>query len=96
MVKCIYTNKNNNNKNNKNIKHWRLKLAYTNSTSLGTYLNEVKKHNLLTKEQEIALAKRIEKGDKRAAKAEFLDFDKDERNLQGPFRIINNTDKDRL
>ena len=26
---------------------------------------------------------------------EFLDFDKDERNLQGPFRIINNTDKDR-
>lgn len=41
-------------------------MAYTNSTSLGTYLNEVKKHSLLTREQEVALAKRIEKGDKRA------------------------------
>lgn len=28
-------------------------------------------------------------------KAEKLDLDKDERNLQGPFQIINNTDKDR-
>ena len=45
--------------------------------------------------QEYLIADAIEKGDKRAAKAEFLDFDKDERNLQGPFRIINNTDKDR-
>jgi hypothetical protein len=27
-------------------------------------------------------------------KAEFLNFDNDERNLQGPFQIINNTDKE--
>jgi hypothetical protein len=26
--------------------------------------------------------------------AEFLNFDNDERNLQGPFQIINNTDKE--
>ena len=28
-------------------------------------------------------------------KAELIDMDKEERNLQGPFTIINNTDKDR-
>ena len=41
------------------------------------------------------VASAIEKGDKNAAKAEMLDMDKEDRNLQGPFRIINNTDKDR-
>ena len=41
------------------------------------------------------VANAIEKGDKNAAKAEMLDMDKEDRNLQGPFRIINNTDKDR-
>ncbi len=52
---------------------------------------------IMEKEQyeDFVVAQAIERGDKNAAKAEMVDFDKDERNLQGPFRIINNTDKDR-
>ena len=37
----------------------------------------------------------LERGDKNAAKAEMLSMDKEDRNLQGPYQIINNTDKDR-
>ena len=45
--------------------------------------------------QEFVLATAIERGDTKTAKAEMLNMDKEERNLQGPFQIINNTDKDR-
>ena len=45
--------------------------------------------------EEYVVASAIERGDKNAAKAELIDMDKEERNLQGPFTIINNTDKDR-
>ena len=45
--------------------------------------------------EEYVVASAIERGDKNAAKAEMLNMDKEERNLQGPFQIINNTDKDR-
>ena len=45
--------------------------------------------------EEFVVATAIERGDKSAAKAEMLNMDKEERNLQGPYQIINNTDKDR-
>ena len=45
--------------------------------------------------QEYVVASALERGDTKAAKAEMLNMDKEERNLQGPFQIINNTDKDR-
>ena len=45
--------------------------------------------------EEYVIASAIERGDKNAAKAELIDMDKEERNLQGPFTIINNIDKDR-
>ena len=45
--------------------------------------------------QEFVLATAIERGDAKTAKAEMLNMDKEERNLQGPFQIINSTDKDR-
>ena len=45
--------------------------------------------------EEYVVASAIERGDKNAAKAELINMDKEERNLQGPFTIINNTDKDR-
>ena len=45
--------------------------------------------------QDFVLATAIERGDTKTAKAEMLNMDKEERNLQGPFQIINNTDKDR-
>ena len=35
----------------------------------------------------------IERGDKKSAKGEMLDFEKEDRNLQGPFRIINEEEK---
>jgi hypothetical protein len=35
------------------------------------------------------VATAIERGDKKTAKGELLDFEKEDRNLQGPFRIIN-------
>jgi len=35
----------------------------------------------------------INSKNKKKNKAEILDFEKDDRNLQGPFQIINNTDK---
>ena len=41
-------------------------MTYSSSASLKSYLDDVKKRSLLTKDQEIELAKRIEKGDKRA------------------------------
>ena len=51
---------------------------------------------ILDKEQyeEFVVASAIERGDKNAAKAEFLDYDKEDRNLQGPFRIINSSPKE--
>jgi len=45
--------------------------------------------------QDFVLATAIERGDTQTAKAEMLNMDKEERNLQGPYQIINNTDKDR-
>jgi hypothetical protein len=45
--------------------------------------------------EEFVVAKAIERGDTKTAKAEMLNMDKEDRNLQGPFQIINNTDKDR-
>jgi len=45
--------------------------------------------------EQFVVASAIERGDKNAAKAEMLNMDKEDRNLQGPFQIINNTDKDR-
>ena len=45
--------------------------------------------------QDFVLATAIERGDTKNAKAEMLNMDKEERNLQGPFQIINSTDKDR-
>ena len=51
---------------------------------------------ILDKEQyeEFVVASAIERGDKNAAKAEFLDYDKEDRNLKGPFRIINSSPKE--
>jgi hypothetical protein len=43
--------------------------------------------------QEFVVATAIERGDTKTAKAEMLNIDKEERNLQGPFQIINSTDK---
>ena len=43
--------------------------------------------------EDFVLASAIEKGDKNASKAEYLDFDKEDKNLQGPFNIINTTSK---
>jgi len=43
--------------------------------------------------QEFVVATAIERGDTKTAKAEMLNMDKEERNLQGPFQIINSTDK---
>ena len=40
--------------------------------------------------EQFVLATAIERGDKNAAKSEILNLDKEDRNLQGPFRIINN------
>jgi len=37
----------------------------------------------------------INSKNKKKNKAEFVNFDNDDKNLQGPYRIINNTDKDR-
>ena len=45
--------------------------------------------------QEFVIATAIERGDAKTAKAEMLNMDKEDRNLQGPYQIINNTDKDR-
>ena len=45
--------------------------------------------------EEYVVAAAIERGDKNAAKAEMLNMDKEDRNLQGPFQIINSIDKDR-
>ena len=45
--------------------------------------------------EEFVVASALERGDKNAAKAEMLNMDKEDRNLQGPFKIINNIDKDR-
>lgn len=45
--------------------------------------------------EEYVVATALERGDKNTAKAEMLNMDKEERNLQGPFQIINNIDKDR-
>tara|TARA_R110002020_G_scaffold399521_1_gene609398 strand:- start:194 stop:544 length:351 start_codon:yes stop_codon:yes gene_type:complete len=45
--------------------------------------------------QEFVVATAIERGDTKTAKAEMLNMDKEERNLQGPYKIINNTYKDR-
>ena len=41
--------------------------------------------------KQFVVASAIERGDKNAAKAEILNLDKEDRNLQGPFRIINNS-----
>ena len=40
--------------------------------------------------EQFVVATAIERGDKNTAKAEILNLDKEDRNLQGPFRIINN------
>ncbi len=45
--------------------------------------------------QEFVVATAIERGDTKTAKAEMLNMDKEDRNLQGPYQIINNLDKDR-
>ena len=45
--------------------------------------------------EQFVVATALEHGDKNAAKAEMLNMDKEDRNLQGPYQIINNTDKDR-
>ena len=45
--------------------------------------------------EQFVVATALERGDKNAVKAEMLNMDKEDRNLQGPFQIINNTDKDR-
>ena len=45
--------------------------------------------------EEFIVASALERGDKKTAKAEMLNMDKEDRNLQGPYKIINNTDKDR-
>jgi hypothetical protein len=45
--------------------------------------------------EEYVVAAAIERGDKNTAKAEMLNMDKEDRNLQGPFQIINSIDKDR-
>ena len=45
--------------------------------------------------EEFVVASALERGDKNAAKAEMLNMDREDRNLQGPYQIINNTDKDR-
>ena len=37
----------------------------------------------------------LERGEKNVPRAEILNLDKEERNLQGPFKIINTTDKER-
>ncbi len=52
---------------------------------------------ILEKDQyeEFVVASALERGDKNTAKAEILNMDKEDRNLQGPYQIINNTDKDR-
>lgn len=38
--------------------------------------------------EQFVIATALEKGDKNAAKAEMLNMDKEERNLQGPFNIL--------
>jgi hypothetical protein len=45
--------------------------------------------------QDFVLATAIERGDTKAAKAEMLNMETEDKNLQGPFKIINNMDKDR-
>ena len=45
--------------------------------------------------EQFVVTSALERGDKNTAKAEMLNMDKEDRNLQGPFQIINNTDKDR-
>jgi hypothetical protein len=45
--------------------------------------------------EQFVIATALERGDTNTAKAEMLNMDKEDRNLQGPFQIINNTDKDR-
>ena len=45
--------------------------------------------------EQFVVASAIERGDTKTAKAEMLNMDKSERNLQGPYQIINNVDKDR-
>tara|TARA_R110000744_G_scaffold7375_1_gene25500 strand:- start:405 stop:755 length:351 start_codon:yes stop_codon:yes gene_type:complete len=45
--------------------------------------------------QEFVLATAIERGDVKSTKAEMLNMEAEDKNLQGPFQIINNIDKDR-
>jgi len=45
--------------------------------------------------EDFVIASAIERGDTKAAKAEMLNMEQEERNLQGPYQIINNLDKDR-
>ncbi len=47
---------------------------------------------ILEKEQyeQFIVATAVENGDKNAAKAEMLNLDKEDKNLQGPYTIINN------
>ena len=45
--------------------------------------------------EQFVVASALERGDTNAAKAEMLNMDKEDRNLQGPYQIINNVDKDR-
>ena len=44
---------------------------------------------------EYEMREAINSKNKKKNKAEILNFEKEERNLQGPFKIINNTDKNR-
>ena len=39
--------------------------------------------------EQFVISTALENGDKNAAKAEMLNMDKEEKNLQGPFKIIN-------
>tara|TARA_R110001632_G_scaffold20419_3_gene61119 strand:- start:243 stop:527 length:285 start_codon:yes stop_codon:yes gene_type:complete len=45
--------------------------------------------------EQFVVATALERGDTKTAKAEMLNMEKDDRNLQGPYKIINNIDKDR-
>ena len=45
--------------------------------------------------KQFVVATAIERGDKNVAKAEILNLDKEDRNLQGPFRIINNATEEK-
>ena len=45
--------------------------------------------------EQFVVSTALERGDIKTAKAEMLNMDVGDRNLQGPYRIINNKDKER-